>query len=106
MQFKNINNFFFKAQETLLEIENKISDLDASKNKLDISFQGNDILEIESIIGTHVVNIHSASQEIWLSSPISGPKHFKFEEDKWICKKEQIELIKHLISEIKELLKQ
>ncbi|KAI5192537.1 frataxin [Nematocida minor] len=33
--------------------------------------------------GTFVVNRQPPKSEIWLSSPISGPYHFKYKENKW-----------------------
>ncbi|PAV82884.1 hypothetical protein WR25_21152 [Diploscapter pachys] len=35
-------------------------------------------------IGTYVINKQSPNRQIWLSSPISGPKRYDLVEEKWI----------------------
>ena len=42
---------------------------------------------IESLSGTvMVLSRHSGNKEIWLSSPISGPSHFRYENGEWLNK--------------------
>lgn len=46
------------------------------------------VLQVDFENGTFVVNKHSASGQIWYSSPISPPAYFDpGEDDKWISKK-------------------
>lgn len=33
--------------------------------------------------GVYVVNRQPPKKEIWLSSPVSGPYHFQYHNDKW-----------------------
>jgi CyaY protein len=42
-----------------------------------------DILTMVNDAGTYVINKQSALKEIWLSSPVSGPYHFAWRDDKW-----------------------
>lgn len=46
-----------------------------------------DILSIENKAGTYVINRQSPLKEIWLSSPVSGPHHFKCMEGRWVSSK-------------------
>lgn len=41
--------------------------------------------------GTWVVNKHSASKQIWLSSPVSGPRKFFFDErrSRWVDERDE-----------------
>ncbi|MGC0372334.1 MAG: hypothetical protein DGJ47_001046 [Rickettsiaceae bacterium] len=56
------------------------------EGKLDIDVNGG-ILSIISNDGTYIINKQNAAKEIWLSSPISGPFHFSYTDDKWISRK-------------------
>jgi frataxin len=45
----------------------------------DAELQGG-VLTVEGEEGTWVVNKHAPTRQIWLSSPISGARHFSFDE--------------------------
>ncbi len=71
------------------------------------SFEGdfdliNDILYIYSKDGDFVINQHSPSSQIWLSSPISGTGYFNYDDysKKWQDKKGQ-SLANRLIEDLK-----
>ena len=49
---------------------------------IDIDFYG-DILNLTTDKGVFVINKHSAVQEIWLASPISGSYHFCYRHGQW-----------------------
>ncbi|MFK8039983.1 MAG: iron donor protein CyaY [Rickettsiaceae bacterium] len=77
------NNIAFedRAYELLASIANKIEENDPD-GEVDVDL--NDaILTIATEDGVFVINKNSAAQEIWLSSPISGPYHFAYLDDKW-----------------------
>jgi frataxin len=65
------------AQKTL---EGIFDALDAAiGNDADVDFEGG-ILTVELEDGRqYVINKHAASQEIWVSSPISGAAHYGFD---------------------------
>ena len=68
-----------------LELEKLFTIFDiADKNtELDIDFSG-EVLKVDSILGCHVINRNIAAKEIWLSSPSSGPNHFRYMDGRWI----------------------
>ncbi len=77
----NQQEFSLLAKKTLFYIFETIEDQD-QECIYDIDFDG-DIVTVKSPDGVFVINKHSAAQEIWLSSPISGPYHFSPTESSW-----------------------
>lgn len=75
----NNSEFSKIAETTIAYIAKKIEEQDSS---IDIDLQG-DILNIDTADGTYVINKQSAAKEIWLSSPVSGPYHFFYNQEKW-----------------------
>ena len=58
--------------------------------------------------GTYVINRQPPNQQIWLSSPISGPKRYNFDltRKKWIYEREPVSLDQLLSQELSLLLEQ
>lgn len=54
---------------------------------------------------TYVINKQTPNKQIWLSSPISGPKRFDYVAGRWIEKHSKAELSNLISSELSELLK-
>ncbi|KAI5172565.1 frataxin [Nematocida sp. LUAm3] len=50
-------------------------------------------------LGTYVLNRQPSKQEIWLSSPVSGPHHYRYRNNQWIDKREG-NLINRITQEI------
>jgi len=57
-------------------------------------------IEIEGK-GVFVINKHDASQQIWVSSPVSGAYRFSFIDNKWTAKDEEFKSL--VMQEIKGL---
>lgn len=78
-----MNNTEFSkiAETTIVYIADKIEEQDKEAS-IDVDLQG-DILNLETGKGVYVINKQSAAKEIWLSSPVSGPYHFFYEQGKW-----------------------
>ena len=68
--------------------------------EIDIDSNNGTMLTIITSDGTFVINKQSSVQEIWLSSPISGPYHFIFSENAWKSRY-GIELFSLLTDELK-----
>jgi len=83
--FKNVQEFESAAIKELSQIANSIDSqmeaIDAESVEL---HEG--VLQVDFPKGTFVVNKHSASGQIWYSSPISPPAYFD-PENGWISKK-------------------
>ena len=56
--------------------------------------------------GTYVINKQPPNQQIWLSSPLSGPKRFDYDpaEANWTSSKDQSKLLQLLSKELSQLL--
>ncbi|XP_003740882.1 frataxin, mitochondrial [Galendromus occidentalis] len=82
--------------ETILEsVED--SDVNLSDGVLTVKL-GDDL-------GTYVINKQSPNKQIWLSSPISGPKRYDFVSSKWVYKHDASELYALLTEELRGLLR-
>ena len=70
-----------------------------SSNILDLN---NDILEYTNADGTYIINKQTPKEQIWLSSPLSGPSKFSFDFEKGIFKDERTneELFKFVKNEL------
>ncbi|WPY00449.1 Putative frataxin superfamily CyaY-like iron donor protein [Candidatus Trichorickettsia mobilis] len=75
IEFSNI------AEQVLLFIADTIESFD-SDGLIDVDFN-NDMINISTDKGIFIINKHSASMQIWLASPISGPYHFSYANGKW-----------------------
>ncbi|HJK86766.1 MAG TPA: iron donor protein CyaY [Candidatus Megaira endosymbiont of Nemacystus decipiens] len=74
--------FIELANEVISKIADKTEEMDTDCN-FDIDLN-NSILSISGSVGTYVINVQSAANEIWLSSPISGPFHFGYINGQWV----------------------
>lgn len=75
-----------KAILTLDYLETQILEGDLNC-VLDIERSGADTLQItykeKTKVNTYLFNVRTAISQIWLSSPISGPSHFFFDNGFW-----------------------
>ena len=98
--FVNISDDFSSlASKVILYISDQIEDQDTD-GVIEVDYLG-DILKLLTDKGEYVINKHSAAKEIWLASPISGPYHFFFYNNKWI-NRDGVELMSLLEGELKQ----
>jgi iron donor protein CyaY len=89
---------FFKLSEQTFSLIIDTIERQDKECLIDIDFYG-DILNLITSNGVFVINKHSAIQEMWLASPISGPYHFYNILGKWKSKSD-IELFSILEQEL------
>lgn len=94
----NLVEFTKKYKDIINAIADSVELADKDDSS-DIDIQS-DVLTITNSYGTFVVNKQEFVQEIWLSSPISGPYHFFYKDGKW-QNKNNVELFSLLESELK-----
>lgn len=71
----------------------------------DISFSSGVLtIHLNDEQGTYVINRQTPNKQIWLSSPISGPKRYDWTGEEWIYKRDGVSLHKLLSKEMSELL--
>ena len=76
---------FIKQAKFTLEFLFDIFDEADNDGDLEIDYSG-EVLNITTKIGQYVINRNIAAQEMWLSSPVSGPNHFAFDGENWLTK--------------------
>ncbi len=81
-----VNDQLFErlAEKTLQNLLETIDD--ALGDLMDVDMDGGILtIELESG-GQYVINKQSPNREIWMSSPLSGAKHFYFDDEKksWV----------------------
>ena len=100
-----INNFQNLAKKTLDEIFRLT---EKKSQEFDVDFEGENLI-IEINNSTFVLSIHNPTQQIWMSSPISGAHHFECKEEgrefKWISTRDNsINLLDKIDLELSSLL--
>ena len=100
-----ISNFQNLAKKTLDEI---FSLTEKKSQEFDVDFEGENLI-IEINNSTFVLSIHNPTQQIWMSSPISGAHHFECKEEgrefKWISTRDNsINLLDKIDLELSSLL--
>ena len=100
-----IDNFQNLAKKTLDDIFNLA---DKKSQDFDVDFEGENLI-IEINNSTFVLSIHNPTQQIWMSSPISGAHHFECKEEerefKWISTRDNsINLLDKIDLELSSLL--
>lgn len=90
-----MNDFEIIANNFIEKIASNIEEQD--KNYIFEIEYSNEVLSIAIENKIFIINKQRPLKEIWLASPISGPHHFKFINERWINKKG--EKITDIISE-------
>ncbi|XP_067008480.2 frataxin, mitochondrial [Anabrus simplex] len=98
------------CDETLDSLSEYFEELIESCNHLesaDVTY-GDGVLTVQfgKPYGTYVINRQTPNQQIWLSSPISGPKRYDFQNGKWIYRHDGISLHDLLSKEVADIVKQ
>ncbi len=92
---------FLNHYRILLDHVMDALEYDDSKGVVEMDYADN-VLSIANDKGIYIINKQPSVKEIWLSSPVSGPHHFRFsnEQQKWLNKSEE-NLLDILSSEFK-----
>ena len=61
------------------------------------------VMEINCSEGTYVINKQPPTKQIWLSSPISGPKRFDYHAGQWVCLRDGVKLADLLQAEMSQM---
>jgi len=91
------------ANETLERLFDAIEDALGDDGEVDFE---NGILTVELSDGRqYVINKHAQNQQIWLSSPISGAAHFKFDDTQntWVSTRNEAVFLDVLSAEMSAL---
>ncbi|CAG2233911.1 FXN [Mytilus edulis] len=84
----SVNKYEEISEETLQSLSDKFDLLAETKDcdpEYDVAYaDGVLTVKISDKWGTYVINKQSPNKQIWLSSPISGPKRYDFTNGTWI----------------------
>ncbi|KAK6345678.1 Mitochondrial chaperone Frataxin [Orbilia javanica] len=89
------------ADETMDEIFTKLEERVEVEKGFDVEFSAG-VLTLETPNGTYVINKQPPNKQIWLSSPISGPKRYDWieEEGEWVYSRDKSTLNGLLAEEV------
>nr|CAD2176403.1 unnamed protein product [Meloidogyne enterolobii] len=99
-----------RAEETLMALTEFLDELPErliTDKAYDISYSmGVLTAHISPDIGTYVINKQTPNKQIWLSSPISGPKRYDLSDSyRWVYKHDGVSLHELLEKEFREIYK-
>uniref|UniRef100_W5MSY9 Frataxin, mitochondrial n=1 Tax=Lepisosteus oculatus TaxID=7918 RepID=W5MSY9_LEPOC len=76
------------AEETLdalAEYFDDLTDQPFTSGEYDVTFSSGVLtVKISSDYGTYVINKQTPNKQIWLSSPVSGPKRYDWTGERWV----------------------
>ena len=102
-----LNAYHEASDNKLEELSDKLESAleDRYDQGADVSLSNGVLTAVVDDQHTFVINKQTPNRQIWLSSPISGPRRFDFIEGKWVDKLEKVELDTLLSKELSTLLK-
>ena len=103
-----LETFHRAADSTLQGIQEVIEDYadETPTQEIDVEFSG-EVLNVGlGARGTFVLNKQTPNQQIWLSSPVSGPLRYDFLPDtvSWYCRREGKALLPMLTDDLETLI--
>ncbi|KAK9354704.1 hypothetical protein V1505DRAFT_373484 [Lipomyces doorenjongii] len=99
----SLNEYHAVADETLENILEHCEDLADTEPKIDVELAQGVLTLILPPHGTYVINKQPPNKQIWLSSPISGPKRYDLIDSQWTDHRDGTtmgNLLRHEISEV------
>ena len=88
------------ADRLLDDILEKLEAVEDSKEGFEVNASGDGVIHVVQDIGTWVLNKQTPSRQIWLSSPITGPTHYKLAGQDWICTKDGHKMVDRLMQQL------
>ncbi|PKU87974.1 Frataxin, mitochondrial [Dendrobium catenatum] len=101
------DEFHRVADSTLYNLQEKFEEYGDSiqSDGFDIDF-GNQVLTLKlGNLGTYVINKQTPNRQIWLSSPVSGPSRFDWDQTHkaWVYRRTKANLLSLLEDEVESL---
>lgn len=102
-----LNAYHEASDNKLEELSDKLESAleDRYDQGADVSLSNGVLTVVVDDQHTFVINKQTPNRQIWLSSPISGPRRFDFIGGKWVDRLEKVELDSLLSKELSTLLK-
>lgn len=101
------NEFHRIANSTIHHLLEKLEEFgdNLEVDGFDVDY-GNEVLTLKlGASGTYVLNKQTPNRQIWLSSPVSGPSRFDWDQDAqaWVYRRTKANLVKLLEGELEQL---
>lgn len=84
------------ANQLLDDILEKLEFEEDSRDSYEVNASGDGVIHVVQPAGTWVLNKQTPSRQIWLSSPLTGPTHYKLAGDEWVCTKDDHRMVDRL----------
>ncbi|KAK4355855.1 hypothetical protein RND71_024826 [Anisodus tanguticus] len=95
------------ANATIHDLQDKLEEYGDSVDidGFDVDY-GNEVLTLKlGSLGTYVINKQTPNRQIWMSSPVSGPSRFDWDQNSkgWVYRRTKANLVKVLEEELEKL---
>jgi len=102
-----LNAYLQASDDKLEELSEKLEATleDKYDQGADVSLSNGVLTVVVDRQNTYVINKQTPNRQIWLSSPLSGPKRFDYVEGRWVERTTRTELNDLLSTELSEILK-
>ena len=77
-------NLSLYCKESANLFKNLISFLESNEDNIDDFDSDDEIIQFEVQEKKFIINKRFTLKEVWLSSPVSGPYHFKYVNGRWL----------------------
>jgi frataxin len=106
--FNSAGEYHTIADETLEDLQDAVEHAleDANIPEFEITFASGVMTLVMPPHGTWVINKQSPNQQLWWSSPISGPRRYEYQDGDWVFTRDEshsITLAQTLKEEIKQI---
>lgn len=106
--FNSEGEYHTVADETLEDLQDAVEGAleDANIPEFEITFASGVMTLVMPPTGTWVINKQSPNQQLWWSSPLSGPRRYEYENGEWVFTRDEshsITLAQTLKEEIKQI---
>ena len=106
--FETVSEYHTTADETLEDIQDAVEEAleDKGVPEFEVTYASGVLTMVFPPHGTWVLNKQTPNQQIWWSSPISGPRRYEYEDDEWVYTRDDshsMTLTQALQEEIKEI---
>lgn len=92
---------FNKVKEHII---NAFEMIDPNEEYFELEYN-DEIIKIITKLGIFIINRHRIVKEIWYASPISGPSHFAYQDEKWSNTKNKEDFFQILTNDFSKIKK-
>ena len=87
----NVADYHTAADETLERIQDAIDEVLEEKGipEFEVTLASGVLTLVFPPHGTWVINKQTPNQQLWWSSPISGPRRYEYEDGEWVFTRDE-----------------